>query len=410
MKVNVQKQEQTFTLALGIWVICAGFIASLALSPTLWLSDRYFPHAPVFDWIKPFPQVLQLLLYGGMLAFLAALIWQPSLHWAVAGVAAVWLIMVIQDQMRLQPWAYQYVLMIVPFWWVAKEGHHAAILSMLQAVMVAVYFWGGIHKIGSQFGALYDTVLMKSWLDGSAGFVHTVLHSGASVIPWIEIAMAVLLVFPLTRRVGVVLAWGMHLIILVWLGPFGMGINSVIWPWNLAMMILVALLFWNQKEPMLSLRAFQKTPKGLNWVAVCVVFFAGLMPVLSISGNWDRYLSFHLYSGHQQRVILVLQPSGVEKLGDAYRPFLVNDRFFPGMSELEFMPWALMELNAPFVSEDRVAYRIAHTLVERFDLTDGDAFFYRDYPLKLDTYETEEIRPSSLLLMDRFAPLSRKRF
>jgi len=406
----VERSHSAAGAILLLYVVCLGFAASLALSSKLWLSERVFPHAPLFSWLGPWPQGLQILLFAGMFVCLVLLMWRPFMRGAVIGIVSIWAIMVMQDQMRLQPWAYQYVLMLLPFAWIGRKGENAAgVIWIAQVIMVAVYFWGGLHKLGPQFVGLYEDTLMVSWLENSSGFVHSFLKAGSTVIPWTEMLMAVLLVFPKTRRIGVVMAWVMHLIILVWLGPVGIGINSVIWPWNMAMMVLVSVLFWMDSPPLLSLEPLKESPRGMVWIAALVGVLAAVAPIFSMTGKWDRYLGFHLYSGHQQRVILALQPSGVAKLDDSYAPFVIEKRFFGNMSELDFMPWAHQELNAPFVSEDRVALALAKSLVERLGLSNEDGFFYRDFPLLTDQFHMEKISPSQIKAMEKMERLQRIR-
>ena len=48
------------------------------------------------------------------------------------------------------------------------------------------------------------------------------------------------------------------------------------------------------------------------WAAV-VVLLVGIMPAFS-PGIWDKYLSFHLYSGQGQRVVLIVTEPSVEAL------------------------------------------------------------------------------------------------
>jgi hypothetical protein len=392
--------KEAWTLSFVVRVVCVGFIASLALCPKLWMEDRLFPLVPVFDWLN-LPALVHTGMYGGMFVCLGVLMWRPMTVWAAACLVALWFGLVLQDQMRLQPWAYQYVLMLVPLFWRDKRE----MLRVARMVIIAVYFWGGVHKFGAQFTSFYQGTLIAPWLTEEGGAFQDLLRSAGGLIPWIETAMALLLIFPVTRRAGVVLAWGTHVIILVWLGPLGQSINTVIWPWNMAMVVLVSALFWNWRLPLLSLVEL-KAQRAVGWVVFVLVW---VMPLFSIFGKWDKYLSFHLYSGHQQRVILALSPSGVEKMKN-YEAFLLSKRFFDGMpKELELMPWAIYELNAPFVSEDRIAFAVARKVVEVNGLDDSDGFFYRDYPMKLDQFGFEVIKPSELRTKKRLSPLVERR-
>ena len=65
------------------------------------------------------------------------------------------------------------------------------------------------------------------------------------VAPYLEMGLGLSLLFPRTRRVGVIGILVMHVLLLAMLGPWSLGWNSVVWPWNLAMVVLVPGLFWH---------------------------------------------------------------------------------------------------------------------------------------------------------------------
>jgi hypothetical protein len=86
----------------------------------------------------------------------------------------------------------------------------------------------------------------------------------------------------------------MHVFILFSIGPWGHDWNSVVWPWNVAMVVFTLILFWRAPDNP-SLLAVLK-PEGSAFRGIVLILFA-FMPVLNFFGLWDSYLSASLYSG-----------------------------------------------------------------------------------------------------------------
>jgi len=200
----------------------------------------------------------------------------------------------------------------------------------------------------------------------------------------------------------VVFACLMHAGILLWKGPLGDASNSVIWPWNACMIGLVILLF-PSKEALLPAKGSVWSP-GLRAATAIIAILVLVMPLFSQFGKWPRYLSFHLYSGHQQRMLVGLLPAGPAKLGEGMRPYIRESAGWPGHSEIEGMTWAFDELNVPLVSEDDVILKVAKALVARGGLTDSDGFFYIDYPMLLNERGWRRYVPSEIETMEEFGP------
>jgi hypothetical protein len=105
-----------------------------------------------------------------------------------------------------------------------------------------------------------------------------ILLPGWVVVPMTEIAVALGLLAPRLRNAAVVAAIATHVVIFGLLGPLAHGTNAVIWPWNVAMAVLVALLLWNARGPS-ALDAI--VPRRIGAHAAMLALFVAL-PVLSL--------------------------------------------------------------------------------------------------------------------------------
>ena len=104
-------------------------------------------------------------------------------------------------------------------------------------------------------------------------------------IPLLEIFVGVGLWLPRCRRGAIGVACTIHVVALWVLGPSGNDFNAVVWPWNLAMALLVVILFSTQIG---SRRNFADLASSRPAFAVAALF--SLLPALSYFGWWDSYL------------------------------------------------------------------------------------------------------------------------
>ena len=387
--------------------VCLGLLFGMLFSWQLWLSDgREFPVLPCLGLGKlsaPFDWILllgTLALAGGAIAR----VWD---RWIVAGLAVLLVVLGLLDQMRWQPWAYQYLLCFIPMAFVAQRSDRegiAAVLDLGRLLIIATYVWSGIHKFGVQFQRTYRSDVVDNWLESTSGWLHELIVWNGYLVPWVEILIGLGLLLPWTRQLAIYLAIGTHAFILVTLGPLGAGSNSVIWPWNLGMVGIVLALFWR-------LRGFALVDlfsvRRLQPVAVVIGVLVVLMPARSVSGKWHQYFSFHLYSGHHQRLSLMVSNQRAAQIEAIYTEIMTVATPQPGQDpthrELSIGNWSYRELNVPMPSENRILLGVAKELVERFDLGPAD-YFYRDYPELLRERGYDVYSPTKIRGMGKFPP------
>lgn len=97
------------------------------------------------------------------------------------------------------------------------------------------------------------------------------------LIPVVEVVLAIMLLFAKSKRKISHLLVLMHIIILIFIGPFGLQYNSVIWPWNLAMIFILMIVY---SKPVNQVNRGILVP-NLYWMVLWFV-----MPVFSLFGTW----------------------------------------------------------------------------------------------------------------------------
>ncbi|MCP4846817.1 MAG: hypothetical protein GY899_02590 [Verrucomicrobiaceae bacterium] len=386
------------------FIVLAGVTMSMLMSQNLWFAaDRQFPKVALFSLLTHVPGELDVLLSGILLIGCTVFAAVPS-HRVIGGIIALaaGLMLALLDQLRWQPWCYQYwltVLILIPM--ESPKTNPLYFMNLVRRVSIATYLWSGIHKCNHGFSQFYGSWVKEDFLSQSPEALRPLIENGYWIAGPLEILIGILLVFPASRRPAVVLVCFMHLAILLFLGPIFNGDNLVILPWNSVMIALAIVLFWNFKSglgtPIPGTRG-----KLLVWTVGLLLFF---MPMLSMMRAWPLYLSFHLYSGQQQRMQLVLTPTGVAKLDEDYQKHLLPSPVSNKLQVIDYLSWSLDTLNVPVVDESRVLLAISQQLAGKFSLTPKDGFFYHDFPNYLDRITWAKYTPQEILVLKELPEL-----
>ena len=334
--------------------VIVGLLAGFALSPKLWLSSRLYPVTPVWSFFKaPNPPVDRLLLLT--IAVLLILFTIAPRHEIGAAALALLLVIALQDQSRWQPWFYQYALMFLAIA-VAGREHPESALHTCRLIVAATYFWSGIAKLNPNF----FNAVFPSFFSPFLGTVPPILSHLAFLAPIVECGAGIGLLTRRFRSQALFCAAGMHGFILLAIGPLGSRFNTVVWPWNLAMIAILLVLFWGPVEKPL-LRDILVPQK------IIVVLFA-LMPALSLVNLWDHYLSSSLYSGNRTSGLIYFNDRVFDRLPEAIQDYVSDEG--PNRGSLDINDWSLGELNVPSYPEPRI-YKNVGRLICRYGAQDS---------------------------------------
>jgi hypothetical protein len=321
--------------------------------------------------------------------------------------------LVLLDVTRLQPWVYQYVLMITTFSFsrmrraeLNKETTIATIIASNQIIVASLYFWSGVQKLNWTFAhEVLPGLLEDAGLDLHSSLT---LSRLAIAIALIEALTGVGLLVRRSRQIAVVLAVALHLSVLVLLILARR--NTVVWPWNLAMLSIVPILFWRIGDSPARKELWRwRKSDAVNYLPKAVVVLCVLAPAFSFAGWWDLYLSGALYAGNA--------PVGVVRINDQVRAQIseiAKEQIFTSSRSQLMLPlpqWSEVELNVPPYPEVR-AYRqltlqictmtnnsegIELIIKSRPYLRDGSYTVKRDncQTLTGSPYASQDIRPMS---------------
>ena len=371
-------------LRISVAIIAAGLCTAMIISWRLWAGERSFPMLPLWDLVPGFSNPLDKVIFVATLAALGSLafrIWRAS----VLLVLGLMLLLAIQDQMRWQPWYYQYFLMLAPLAFVriskgsleAEGDICGGVLAFHRIIMIMIYLWGGLHKLHAGFISVYTGSLVQPILENlEIGVIRQMIYVLGYMIPYVEILTGAGLLFRRTRVCAVGAAVATHIIILFLLGPIKGGFsNIVVWPWNLAMIGFVIALFLKVERI-----AFKPALRGaLKYPFYVTLFLLTLAPALFHLGAWDRYLSFNLYSGQQRRVYVRVPHELLSQAPVEWRTYYLDTYASDGHKALSLSRWSYNELNVPMVTEWRTIRQISRYVCQ-FENGDYKLLFLVEHP------------------------------
>jgi hypothetical protein len=328
--------------------VITGLMAGLLLSPKLWVSSRFYPLTPIAGFLKPLPYPFDYAVYILLLILLGASALAPRPRWWIAASVLLLAALCAQDQSRLQPWCYQYAFMLMAL----AIPNPGASLNICRLIVAAIYFWSGAQKINPYFVSGIFTYLAHSLAARLPAFV---IEAGYAA-PLIETTCAIGLLTRKFRTPAVAILIAMHAFILFSIGPLGHNFNTVVWPWNIAMIVFLLLLFRNSeagsREILWSSAAFHR---------VVFALFA-LAPALSFFNLWDSYLSASLYSGNRNQGAIHMAAAVADHLPDQVTGDLGDEA--DGSIQLIINDWSFDELNVPAYPELRIFKSAARKLCQ----------------------------------------------
>lgn len=316
----------------------------------VWTLNHVFPTLKVFENL---PALSNQITLGALSVLLLLLIVSLFLQhrWVYLGILTLTLLLLSQDYMRWQPWVYMYGLMFVTFLYDKKVTPNKT-LFLLRIILSATYFWAGFFKLNPYFINTFPLDLANSLIQllqiENTWFIYKLRYFGF-FIPLIEIGIGLGVWTIRYRKLAVFAAIITHIIILIFQARGGIHYFGVVYPWNLFMMFLVFILFYQPKS-IPSVKDLKKSS-----LTLAIVLLVWILPIFNSFGLWHNYASFKLYTGDDIYLFAILNQADL----NAYFPHLKKYTFLtnPKMAKefdfkknervISFYHWTIDELSLP---------------------------------------------------------------
>ena len=347
----------------------------------LWIPQSAYPQVPFLRIASSLPTVCQwTALAVVVVSLVMALVLLPRLNdlgkaWLFLTFAVAMVLLILADQHRLQPWAYQLVIYAVVFGTVPSDASNRRRgWALLRILTISIYLFFGLGKFDFQF---LHTV-GQQFLDVSLGYLGMGVEQWqwpfrlllAATFPLAEVLIVVALTVPRLRRVGVGAAVFLHASLLFVLGPLGLQHQPGVLIWNVFFILQALLLFSGSKR---SDTADEEMPKPdertqPRWAPTCAVLVVICLPVLEPIGWLDHWPAWGLYSPRNSRAIVQVHQAGLQRLPADLHPYLSNADSERGWVTLNIDEWSLATLSVPIYPQDRFQLGVAESIATRYGL------------------------------------------
>jgi hypothetical protein len=348
-----KNHEKLNTLIIRITGLC--WLPAKLLGWRMFTTYRAFPTAPVFKIFDQLPPVVHTLIFAASILFMVSLFIMPKYKPVLYGLLIIELISCLLDQNRLQPWNYLYCFILLTT--IINSDKQKLAIIVFTFILASTYFYSGLGKLNVGFlHTIWSNMLLHSFLKIPAATIReTWLQYCGLLIGFFELTCGVGLIFLKTRKIAATLLILMHFFILVFLGPFGLNYNRVVWPWNIAMIGFLYLIFFRYEQ-----NPFSFKPLSIGWNKL-VFIFLGILPVLNFAGWWDNYVSSGVYSGKLPQMVICIKDTS--KCRDLRRFCKTGThQFCDGNNTVNLQYWSMSETQMAPYPEIRVYKKLQHKL------------------------------------------------
>jgi hypothetical protein len=319
-----------------------------------WITERLYPVIPPLDLLKNVPDFLHQLLFGFSLLALLAILFFKTNRWLLIALFFSEVLSCSLDVVRWQPWEYMYLCFLLIF--IINFYKPKNILVVSHIFLISIYLFSGLHKLNREFlSTVWLNMVLVNFFGISMDFIlkYKLFFTGL-LIPVIEVILAILLLLSKSKKKISYVLISMHLSILMLIGPFGLKYNSVIWPWNLAMIFILVIIYSKPMEPVNK----NILVSNMYWIVLWFV-----MPVFSLFGSWYQYFSFNLYSGKGDQMYIC----GFRNEKDL-EPFFEpkNNILCKGKPCINLQNWALEEIKSAPIPEIEIYRKIGTYMKQKY--------------------------------------------
>ncbi len=337
------------------WVaraVALGFLVAAGVTRHLWLtSGRLYPLFPVTDLLPQIAPPWDAVAFAALLAANAAVLVRPTRR-TVLTAAGAYLVYSLWDEQRWVPFFNEmgglYVAIALTSGRDTDDANDDA-LATCGVVVACIYLWSGIQKFNPHYVDDTFAWMLSPFAASLPGLVMAHTRPLAVVTASTEVAIAVMLLFPATRRIAVVVGTLMHLFIFLSAGPFGNNGNAQIWSWNFVAIALLFLIFWRSSWSPGRLLTVRRSP-----MHTAALVYWGLLPILNfvVLRKWDDFQAATLYSGNESQATIYVPPDAVPLL-----PSRLRDLVWQGDDSRVFIlvrDWAYADLEVPDYHAERI--------------------------------------------------------
>ena len=366
-------------------LLAFGQLALMVATGPLWFPTTVYPQVSLIRLSGQELAELEWLLLTVLLASLAVMAvsakpWLNRTACLVAGLST--LALIVCNQHRLQPWAWQFVVLSL----ILSVADDRTSYRCWSGLVISIYVWSAWSKMDLGFGATHGYFLLAG-LCKSLGLLPFITALPATfvaqfpvIMPLFELLIAIGLAVSWTRRWALIGAAMMHIGLLLALGPLGHGHQPGVLIWNVFFLIQNWYLFSKEASAAQGeLKVAGEIPrdpitpnpvKGVgNGIATAIVVAAAIWPSVEAFGYCDHWPAWAVYASRPERVTIFIHSDELSKISPPFQKYLETQWGVDEWYRFRIDLWSLDAVHAPIYPQDRFQVGVALAACHQFELT-----------------------------------------
>jgi len=351
----------------------------VAVTWPLWTPQAVFPRVPFCGALRLAPDWFDWIATTGVLVSLLMILFvrreRPIVRWSGLVFIASIIGLVLTDQHRLQPWAYEFVLLTLVL--TALPCEEAVVWARL--LVISIYVYSALSKLDLTFvesggGQIVDGLLTFLRLTGDRISLDQ-RHVLAGSLGVGELLVGLGLAWRRSRKPALAASVIMHSLLIAALGPWGAGHKPGVLLWNVSFIVQNIVLFGmagandkgTQVVPIAAGSETQRSWIGsvLRSAVRATVVFAILFPLTQPFGLCDTWPAWAVYATGPERVRVFVAEIDREHLPAVVRLYLEGPRFRDGRCRVRIDRWSLDATQAPIYPQNRFKLGVALDVAAR---------------------------------------------
>lgn len=411
-------------------LVAVSALVLVAATWRLWTPQDVYPRVPLVRWALTCPPVVDFLLLAGMIGSLVVMLAARGRgRWTAAsqlGFVATMAGLMLLDQHRIQPWAYQFALISL----LLASCPPSRAVSLTRWLTISIYLYSAaskcdyffLHTLGLRFVAALAHLVGLS----SESWSPAARLAAAWSFPLGEISIAIGLtvctllasrerqrperpafILRLICRLALFASIIMHLLLIAVLSPLGLHHKPAVLVWNAYFIGQNLILFGSflPQEGDVQIGESRSAQRRIaSWAAQAVVVAALILPALEPWDWWDVWPSWGLYSVRAERVSLYVYQDEFRPLPPALQPYLVKHEENGPWLQVHLDRMSLELLDAPIYPQARFQLGVAAGVIERYQIREFQIAHYTRH----DRFSGKRDYRALIESMDRLEEVSDK--
>lgn len=325
-------------------------LATLLISPELWMSDRNFPLVPIFGSFIPTPYPIDYLLYAAMITLSLLLIIYNDNKILLISLTSVFGFLLLADQMRWQSFNITYFVLCFAF--LFKEKNPKELFNLIRISIAFYMIWSGIQNINhiyfdSVFPWIFEPLTQKFIPKGMQPYFNYIGYS----FPFIQIFSGIALFIKPLQKLAIRTAIVFLGILFLSLSPIGHNWNKISLPY---LGFLISLLYFGFEAIEINNKEIFRFPKSVAGIVIVLMFV--FLPILNFFNIYDNALSFRDFSGKGSYCKIYISDEIKENIPDVLKQYVFKN--IDNKPYFDVYYWSMFALKVAPYSEERVFYAI----------------------------------------------------